>query len=64
MGPPGGYHVSMEIKGEGMLEFDIAHKLLLTEAFGLEYRWVGTLNGGFGNGTMWTGQALYEQFTF
>ena len=63
-GAPGGFHISMDVPGEGTLEVDVTHKLLEYVDYGTVYRWVGTLNGGFGNGTEWTGPALYEQFTF
>ena len=63
-GVPGGFHVTMDVEGEGTLEVDVTHKLQITDDPGMVYRWIGSLSGGFGNGTVWTGPALYEQFTF
>jgi hypothetical protein len=61
---PGGFHISVNVEGQGTLEVDVTHKVVLTTDPGTVYRWTGSLSGGFGNGTNWTGPALYEQFTF
>lgn len=63
-GPPTGFHISADVEGEGMLEIDVTHKTLISVDPGTLYRWVGSVSGGFGDGTEWSGPALYEQFTF
>lgn len=63
-GAPGGYHISMEVEGEGTLEVEVTHKSLISVQPGTSFRWTGSVTGGFGNGTNYTGPALYEQFTF
>lgn len=61
--PPGGFHISAEIEGDGTLEVDVTHHNIVLSLTGAYYRWTGTLSGGFGKGTNWTGPALYEQLT-
>ena len=63
-GTPGGFHISANVEGEGALEIDVTHKTLIAADPGTLYRWVGSVSGGFGNDTQWSGPALYEQFTF
>ncbi|EKM52086.1 uncharacterized protein PHACADRAFT_128256 [Phanerochaete carnosa HHB-10118-sp] len=64
-GAPGGFHISASVEGEGQLEIDVKHKTLLTADPDVTiYRWTGSVSGGFGNGTTWTGPALYEMFAF
>ena len=61
-GEPGGFHISTNVTGFGLLEVDVTHKTPITSEPPALYRWIGTVSGGFGNDTTWSGPALYEQF--
>ncbi|EKM52038.1 uncharacterized protein PHACADRAFT_262489 [Phanerochaete carnosa HHB-10118-sp] len=62
---PAGFHISARVEGEGQLEVDVMHKTVLTaDPDVATYRWIGSVSGGFVNGTTWSGPALYEAFAF
>ncbi|THG98946.1 hypothetical protein EW026_g3325 [Hermanssonia centrifuga] len=63
--PASGFRVIIPSQdGEG-LTFNITHKEVIYDSPGQAVRWIGSVSGGFNNGTVWdSGIALYEQFTF
>lgn len=61
---PAGFHISIDMPGHGVLQVDVAHKRVIYDQLPISMRWIGTIHGGFGNGTILTGPASYEQFTF
>ncbi|KAJ3551129.1 hypothetical protein NM688_g4909 [Phlebia brevispora] len=61
---PEGFHIEQDIEGEGTLVVDVQNIRLITYVPDTAYRWFGNVTGGFGNGTQWTGAALYEAFAF
>ncbi|EKM52035.1 uncharacterized protein PHACADRAFT_150957 [Phanerochaete carnosa HHB-10118-sp] len=67
-GPPGGFHISAYVEGEGQLELDVNHTtLILGDSNITMYRWSGMVRGGFKDdrhGITLDGPAMYELFAF